>query len=110
MKQEFWDACGRDGRPLGFDLVRGEEIPDGAYHGVVDVYTFTRQGEILLTQRHTAKPWPLQWEITGGSILKGETPEQGARRELLEETGIRAGEGALWPVYTMILPEYPVIF
>jgi 8-oxo-dGTP pyrophosphatase MutT (NUDIX family) len=38
--------------------------------------------------RHGAKA--LSLEFPGGVVEKGETPEQGARRELLEETGCTA--------------------
>ena len=40
--------------------------------------------------RHTVNEW--LWEIPCGSIDEGETPEQAAKRELLEETGFIAGE------------------
>jgi 8-oxo-dGTP pyrophosphatase MutT (NUDIX family) len=42
----------------------------------------------LITQRNPNRARAQKWEITGGSILKGETPEHGAIRELKEETGI----------------------
>ena len=101
MERELWDAVDREGRPLGFDLVRGEPVPEGAYHLVVEIYAVTHDGRVLVTQRHPDKPWGLHWEVTGGSVVKGESPLAGARRELREETGAAAGSfqslGELYP-------------
>ncbi|WAA08981.1 NUDIX hydrolase [Fervidibacillus albus] len=102
MMKEVWDAYDRDGNQLGFDLIRDEPIPEGVYHIVVEVYAVTENHEVLMTQRHPNKPLPLKWEITGGSILKGETPEQGAIRELMEETGIEVTESDLNFVYSYV--------
>ncbi len=99
MAKELWDAYSQDGQKLGYSLVRGEDIPAGVYHLVVEVYTVTQEHKILLTKRHPDKPWPLKWETTGGSVLKGETAVQGAARELLEETGILVAESGLRLVY-----------
>jgi 8-oxo-dGTP diphosphatase len=87
---------------LGFDQFRDELIPEDVYHIVVEIYTVTENNEVLITQRHQNKPWALKWEITGGSILKGETPEQGAIRELKEETGIEVTGSDLNFVYSYI--------
>jgi len=99
MAKELWDAYDREGNPLGFDLVRGEPVPEGVYHLVVEVYSVTHDGRILITQRHPDKTWGLYWEITGGSVVKGEKPLQAAVRELREETGIVVEEKDLIPIY-----------
>lgn len=99
MAKELWDAYDREGNPLGFELVRGEPMPPGTWHLVAEVYSVTHDGRVLVTQRHPDKPWGLHWEITGGSVVKGETPIQGALRELREETGITVAAEDLYPVY-----------
>ena len=59
MAKELWDAYDREGNRLGFDLVRGEPVPGGAYHLVVEVLAVTHDGQALVTQRHPDKeaPW-----------------------------------------------------
>lgn len=91
---EIWDAYNPDGTLAGVDLVRGEKIPKGLRHGVVDIFVMHEDGTILLMQRDWNKEgYPGYWESgAGGSILKGETFIEGARRELFEETGIQADE------------------
>ena len=79
-------------RPLGKTIIRGEEIPAGCYHIVVNIMTVNSRGEILLTQRAPEKSSPGCWETTGGSKRCGETERQAAVRELFEETGIRQNE------------------
>ena len=105
MAKELWDAYDRDGNPLGFDLVRGKPLPEGVYHLVVEVLAVTNDGQVLLTKRHPDKAWGGLWEYTGGSVLKGETPVQGALRELREETGIAVSAQDLHPVYVDTWPE-----
>lgn len=47
-----------------------------------------RGGEILLSRR-AGPPKKGQWDLVGGFIEAGETPEEAVRREVLEETGCR---------------------
>ena len=42
------------------------------------------------------------WEVTAGSVIKGENELQGAVRELEEETGIQVAQDELRLLYTMI--------
>lgn len=110
MAREIWDAYDKEGNKLGFDQFRDEPIPEGVYHIVVEIYTIAENNEVLITQRHQNKPWALKWEVTGGSILKGETPEQGAIRELREETGIEVADSDLNFVYSYIYKNVPSIY
>ena len=48
-------------------------------------------GEVLLARRGRA-PALGTWSLPGGAQELGETAEQAARRELLEETGLTAGD------------------
>jgi 8-oxo-dGTP pyrophosphatase MutT (NUDIX family) len=101
LNDEIWDAYDRHGDQLGFDVQRSmaKSLPDGVYHIAVIVYTVNKDGRVLVTQRAKNKTNPLKWEITGGSILKGETPVQGAVRELAEETGLQTTEEQLQFLY-----------
>ncbi|MGN6610689.1 MAG: NUDIX domain-containing protein [Angustibacter sp.] len=59
---------------------------DGHYAVVLLV---DAHGRVLLQERDEHAPTaPLQWGCVGGSVEPGETAEQGAYRELAEETGI----------------------
>lgn len=99
MAKELWDAYDREGNRLGFDLVRGEPLPEGVWHMVAEIYAVTLDGRVLVTRRHPDKVCGGLWEITGGGVVKGETPLQAAVRELREETGIAVRPQDLQPLY-----------
>ena len=104
VDEELWDAYDENEKLLGFDLKRSQakSLPDGVYHVIVNVYTMTKDGKLLTTERSRNKTYPLKWEVTGGSILKGETAAEGAIRELYEETGIKISTDDLIPLYSYV--------
>jgi 8-oxo-dGTP pyrophosphatase MutT (NUDIX family) len=56
----------------------------------VNVLAFTPEGTCLLVRQFRFGVWAPTLEVPGGTIDAGETPEEAAHRELLEETGHRA--------------------
>lgn len=91
---ELWDLYDEHGNKTGetWERSRAKEIPEGRYHIVCDVLIRHLDGDFLLTLRDPHKEmYPNCWEASaGGSALAGETPEEAARREMLEETGLAA--------------------
>ena len=52
-----------------------------------------QDGKILLLKRGSTAPWmPGKWNLPGGGVDSGETPEKAARREAAEEASIRVGK------------------
>jgi 8-oxo-dGTP diphosphatase len=98
---ELFDAVDVKGNKLGFDLIRGENNPDGIYHKVVQIFSFNQYNQLLVTLRHPEKVFGLFWEVTAGSVIKGENELQGAVRELEEETGIQVAQDELHFLYTL---------
>lgn len=108
---EIFDAYDEKGNSLGFELVRGESIPLGVYHKIVQIYTLDEMNRILITKRHPLKHFGYYWEITAGSVIKGEDELTAAVRELFEETGIETepnhlhlihrflGQNSIWYTY-----------
>ena len=59
------------------------------------------QGRYLITQRSLDKVWaPGSWEVTGGGVLAGETPNQAVVREVREEVGLDVTGQALEPFFS----------
>jgi len=87
---EIWDLYDSQRQDMHQTMQRGDPVPEGAHHVVVDIWTLTPDGRFLLTQRAPGKRFAGMWECTGGSVVSGENSLQGALRELEEETGMHA--------------------
>jgi ADP-ribose pyrophosphatase len=60
------------------------------HQGSAVVLPMNAQGEVLLVRQWRAPLGEQIWELPAGRVDDGETALQAARRELLEETGLRA--------------------
>jgi 8-oxo-dGTP diphosphatase len=77
---------------------------------VAAVFLVDRLGRVLMRHRDAGAPvYPNLWQMVGGIVEDGESPEEAARREVLEETGLVV-EGALevlWRCVTERPPPLP---
>ena len=94
---EYWDLYDRQLRPTGRKHERDDKkrTPEGEFHIIANILSINKEGKILVTKRHPDKNYGNYWEISGGSVLAGEEPINGAVRELFEETGLKAAPDEL---------------
>lgn len=80
------------------------ELPDGRinnefyvleYPSWVNIIAITGDGRFVLVEQYRQGLGRLQFELCAGVVEDGETPLEGARRELLEETGYTGGTWSL---------------
>jgi 8-oxo-dGTP pyrophosphatase MutT (NUDIX family) len=64
------------------------DIVDVPLYGLSAVVYAERDDRILLLKRVGRSAMPGQWFLPGGAVERGELPEDAARRELVEETGL----------------------
>lgn len=55
------------------------------------------RGRYLIGRRPEGAPLAGYWEFPGGKVRPGETAEQAAARECLEETGLKVAVGQAYP-------------
>ena len=89
---EYNDIYDRNRRRTGRLHLRGTRWRRGEYGLVVCVWVYDGKGRVLLTKRAPEKSFAGTWENSGGAAKAGENSRRAIRRELFEETGIRAEE------------------
>lgn len=99
---EEWHKVGEQYAYQGWRkiLVKKYRLPNGnqaefdvvVNNSWVSVAAFTEDNEVILVQQFRPGPEKILVSFCEGYIEKGETPEEAAQRELLEETGYQAQE------------------
>ncbi len=98
-----------DDDPLRSDLAESSHHVPQQYALSAVVYA-ERGDEILLLQRAAGSALAGQWFLPGGLVERGELPEEGARRELLEESGLEIdGELEIVGCYPMRVYGYDTL-
>ena len=69
-----------------------DRLPPGAFR--LSTAVFVERGNEILLLKRAAGAMTGGWYLPGGAVDPGETVEEGARRELMEEAGL-AADGAL---------------
>lgn len=76
-------------------------LSEGEYMLYVLAIIQDKANRILITQRALDKHWaPGAWEIPGGGVAAGETPEQSVVREVREEVGLDVSDMLAAPVHS----------
>lgn len=75
-----------DGKTMTADVTS----PEG--NAAAGIIALTQDGKVVIARQFRCGPEEIMDEIPGGLVDPGETPEQAAKRELIEEAGFEAGE------------------
>ncbi len=89
--EEQLDILTPEGVPTGQVAPYSKIHAQGAWHQTVHVWILTPDGQLLMQLRGPKMDiCPNTWDISSaGHVIAGESLEQGARREIQEETGLQ---------------------
>lgn len=104
--QEYMDIVNEADEVVGRDT-RANVHARHEIHRGVHVFVINARGELLLQRRSATKAtYPGHWDASvGGQVAAGETYQQAARRELVEELGCRAETLELVGTYNSYSPR-----
>lgn len=72
-------------------------LPNAAAATHIAIAVVEHEGRYLIGRRPEGVPLAGLWEFPGGKVHPGETAEQAAARECLEETGLEVAVGEPYP-------------
>lgn len=100
--QEMIDIYDANRQLTGETIPReGAFLNEGQYMLYVLMLIEDPEGRYLITQRSMEKHWAAGWwEIGGGGVRAGESPEQAVRREVPEEVGLEVVGEVPAPIYS----------
>lgn len=87
---ELWDLYDKHRKLTNETMTRGEKMKRDTYHLVIHAAIFNSNNQMLIQKRqHDKAGAPNMWDISaGGSVMAGETSQDGAMREIKEELGL----------------------
>lgn len=106
---EYWDIYDINREKTGKVMERKNKVwfKENEYHLGVHVCLFNSKDEMLIQKRQiTRQADPGKWDFSArGSVLKGETAQEGASREMFEELGINYDFSNERAKFTINLPN-----
>ena len=101
---ELIDILTPEGKSTGKTALKSEAHKNGWFHATAHIWLFTSDEKILLQKRAlTKKVFPGIWDISvAGHIGAGEAVLEGAKREVLEEIGLKVENKELVKIGTRI--------
>ena len=99
--QELLDIVDPLGNLLGRAKPRSAVHREGDWHRTVHIWIVNKRREVLFQKRSADREsFPGTWDVSSaGHVSSGESPVEAAKKELLEELGMRAADGDLLPLF-----------